>query len=74
MVRSRPPSATPRAAASTSLTPAPTTPAQPSPDGSSPDGEDADHADLQIPLGEAAVPGLLLARIPAGRLPNPVCL
>ena len=39
-------------------------PDHPSADGSSPDGEYADHADLQIPLGDAAVPGLLQARIP----------
>ena len=52
MARPRPPSATPCAAASTSLTAART---HPSPDGSGPEGEDADDAGLQIPLGDAAV-------------------
>jgi hypothetical protein len=52
MARPRPPSATPCAAAPTSLTGART---NPSPDGSGPEGEDADDAGLQIPLGDAAV-------------------
>ena len=51
MARPRPPSATPCAAASTSLTAALT---HPSPDGS-PEGEDADDAGLQILPGDAAV-------------------